>query len=168
MDRPKYFNQFHRERQNKIRAKFIAPIKDIVGARIVETTDYTKGVPEKINTVIYFGEEIFGVADVRWRGEKYLKMEFSKKNGYLPLFRFKTLHPEIPCFVIWGFPAGGEEVGEVWAWLLDPLKKLEENRTGGRVDRDDELDVEAEVRVPFGWLKTPEQHWTEAGLITPV
>lgn len=161
MGRPRYFKQGQRERQNIIRSKFVEPVKDIFNIRATELTDYKKGVPESINTVIYAGEEIFAVADTRWRSAYYPMMEFSKKDGYLPLLRFKNDFPGIPAFVIYGI---GSNI-DVLAWIFDPNVELTENKRGGRVDRDDEWDVEIMKRIPRDDLKLPEEIWKEAGLI---
>lgn len=165
MGRTRYFKQDDRDRQNIIRAAFVAPVKHL-GFKAVELTDYDKGVPEDINTGIYYGEDLFGVTDTRWRDGFYNLMDFSKKDGYNPLAKFKKRLPNYPAFVLYGF--GWDKVKKtvpnVRAWIFDPNVKLLE-KVGGRIDRDDSLDIENEVRLPYDDLKTPEEIWKSVGLI---
>lgn len=156
---PRYFKQSDRERHNKIRSKFIEPIRESANARAVEVTDYQRGIPSTINTAIYFGETLFGLADVRWRDRWYDTMDVSQRNCYMPLSIYGDLE-DIPLFIIWAVGDGLE----VRAWQFDSDVDIPPKK-GGRTDRNDPRDKEEMVPIPTEWLETPEGIWKRSGLI---
>lgn len=158
--RAQYFVQSDRTCHNKIRDKFIESIKPIIGVHATENTDYARGVPKQLNTVIYVDNELLAVGNVLWRNRIYSDMEITKKNLYDHLVRWHEKNPDIPAFVIWGF---GDKL-DVRAWQFTPNEKYEP-RTGGRYDRGDDLDVERVIAIPFSKLELPKQIWRRAGIL---
>lgn len=160
MARTQYFVQSDRTCHNAIRDLFIKPIKPILNVHATENTNYSRGVPKQLNTVIYVGNELLAVGNVLWRNRIYSEMEITKRNLYDHLARWHEKYPDIPAFVIWAF---GEKL-DVRAWQYNPNEKYVP-RPIGRFDRDDPLDAEMGIPIPIHKAEVPIQIWRRAGIL---
>lgn len=156
--RTQYMMSSYAKKLDAIRERFMAPIKHLGGRAV--SNDGRSGLPRQINTRIFLGDSLLAVADTRHRSRSYDPMELSMRDGYGPLVDYVKSNPGELAFVIWGF---GDALSAK-VLIVDPDARVE-TTLGGRSDRSDPYDMDTMARIPFGWLKTPEEVWRAAGLI---